>query len=149
MEGRPSLPSIVLGAPSPRATDHRSSAQMDLARASSLTRRTRSRAVAMSKAVMSIFDPLCELDIMNYDAMNGHGAPFTDFAKREIGQLSEAVRIGNFEDVHKLLITGADVNENIDGKSVLHQALSSGNYYMAALLLERGARVNRTDCVER
>ena len=60
----------------------------------------------------------------------------------EYSDLYLAVDRNDLEEVRRLLDGGADVGENYDGYTLLHEAASDGSVALMELLLDRGANVN-------
>ena len=60
----------------------------------------------------------------------------------EYSDLYLAVDRNDLEEVRRLLDGGADVGENYDGYTLLHEAANDGSVALMELLLDRGANVN-------
>ena len=67
-----------------------------------------------------------------------------------MSELLKAVEEGNFQEVKRLIESGADVNgrclhENLGNETALHVAAKSGSLEMVKYLVEHGAKVRRED----
>ena len=71
-----------------------------------------------------------------------------------MSELLKAAEAGNFQEVKRIIASGADVNErslykNLSIETVLHKAVGSGSLEIVKYLVEHGAKVTREDCRDR
>ena len=68
-----------------------------------------------------------------------------------MSELLKAAEAGNFQEVKRIIQSGADVNEislykNLWTETVLHKAVGSGSLEIVKYLVEHGAKLTRQDC---